>query len=45
MERDGVDPNKIRAGLENVPDFKGLMKDFRRPVFTRDSTMPSARRT
>ena len=36
MERDGVDAAKIRAGLENVPAFKGLIKDFKRPVFTRE---------
>jgi branched-chain amino acid transport system substrate-binding protein len=36
MERDGVDPAKIRAGLENVPEFKGLIKHFKRPVFTRE---------
>ena len=36
IERDGTDPHKIRAGLENVPEFKGLVKHFKRPVFTRD---------
>ena len=36
IERDGADPNKIRDGLENVPEFKGLVKHFKRPVFTRD---------
>ncbi|MEX2126872.1 MAG: ABC transporter substrate-binding protein [Xanthobacteraceae bacterium] len=36
MERDGVEPNQIRAGLENIPEFKGLVKQFKRPVFTRD---------
>ena len=36
IERDGTDPHKIRAGLENVPEFKGLVKHFTRPVFTRD---------
>ena len=36
MERDGTDPAAIRAGLENVPAFTGLIKDFKRPVFTRD---------
>ncbi|MDF2765758.1 MAG: amino acid transporter substrate-binding protein [Rhodospirillales bacterium] len=35
MERDGTDPKAIRAGLENVPEFKGLIKDFKRPVFTK----------
>jgi len=36
MERDGVDPKAIRAGLESVPAFKGLIKDFQRPVFTKE---------
>ncbi len=36
MERDGIDPKAIRAGLENVPAFKGLIKDFKRPVFTKE---------
>ena len=36
MERDGTDPKAIRAGLENVPAFKGLIKDFKRPVFTKE---------
>jgi ABC-type branched-subunit amino acid transport system substrate-binding protein len=36
IERDGTDPQKIRAGLENIPEFKGLVKHFKRPVFTRD---------
>jgi ABC-type branched-subunit amino acid transport system substrate-binding protein len=36
MERDGTDPKAIRAGLENVPSFKGLIKNFDRPVFTHD---------
>ena len=36
IERDGTDPRKIRAGLENIPEFKGLVKHFKRPVFTRD---------
>jgi branched-chain amino acid transport system substrate-binding protein len=36
MERNGFDPKAIRAGLENVPAFAGLIKDFKRPVFTRD---------
>ncbi len=34
--RDGTDPAKIRAGLENIPEFKGLIKNFKRPVFTKD---------
>jgi hypothetical protein len=36
MEQNGFDPKVIRAGLENVPAFTGLIKDFKRPVFTRD---------
>lgn len=36
MERDGTDPKTIRAGLENVPAFTGLIKDFKRPVFTKE---------
>jgi branched-chain amino acid transport system substrate-binding protein len=36
MERDGTEPQKIRAGLENIPEFKGLVKHFKRPVFARD---------
>jgi len=30
------DPAKIRDGLEDIPNFKGLLRDFNRPVFTRD---------
>jgi len=30
------DPGKIRDGLEDIPTFKGLLRDFNRPVFTRD---------
>jgi branched-chain amino acid transport system substrate-binding protein len=36
MEKVGTKPAAIRAGLENVPEFKGLITHFRRPVFTRD---------
>jgi branched-chain amino acid transport system substrate-binding protein len=36
MESSGFEPGKIRAGLENIPEFKGLVKHFRRPVFTRE---------
>jgi branched-chain amino acid transport system substrate-binding protein len=36
MERDGADAKAIRAGLENVPAFKGLIKEFKRPVFTKE---------
>lgn len=31
----GTDPKAIRDGLENVPEFKGLVVHFKRPVFTR----------
>ena len=36
MERDGIDAKAVRAGLENIPEFKGLVKHFKRPVFTKD---------
>jgi len=36
IEKVGTDPKAIRAGLENVPSFKGLIKDFNRAVFTRE---------
>ena len=36
MSRDGTDPAAIRKGLENVPTFKGLVKQYDRPVFTKD---------
>jgi branched-chain amino acid transport system substrate-binding protein len=36
IERSGVEPNQIRTGLENIPEFKGLVKHFKRPVFTRE---------
>lgn len=35
MEQSGTEPSKIRAALENIPEFKGLVKHFKRPVFTR----------
>jgi len=35
MDRVGTDPKAIREGLENIPYFKGLVKEFKRPVFTR----------
>ncbi len=35
IEKVGTDPKAIRAGLENVPKFKGLIRHFKRPVFTR----------
>lgn len=36
MAREGFDRSAIRKGLENVPTFKGLIKQFNRPVFTKD---------
>ena len=36
MESSGFEPDKIRAGLENITEFKGLVKNFKRPVFTKD---------
>jgi branched-chain amino acid transport system substrate-binding protein len=36
IARDGADRGAIRKGLENVPNFKGLIKQFDRPVFTKD---------
>jgi branched-chain amino acid transport system substrate-binding protein len=36
MARDGTEPAKVRAGLENIPEFKGLIKHFKRPVFTKE---------
>ena len=36
IERDGTSPQSIRAALERIPEFKGLVKHFKRPVFTRD---------
>jgi hypothetical protein len=35
MEKVGTDPKAIRAALENIPAFTGLVKDFKRPVFTK----------
>lgn len=35
IDRVGTDPKAIREGLENVSYFKGLVKEFKRPVFTR----------
>jgi branched-chain amino acid transport system substrate-binding protein len=34
MERGGVTPDQVRDALENIPQFKGLVKEFNRPVFT-----------
>jgi branched-chain amino acid transport system substrate-binding protein len=34
IKKVGTDPNAIRKGLENVDHFDGLVKDFKRPVFT-----------
>lgn len=36
MERRGLEPDQIREALEDIPEFKGLVKHFNRPVFTRD---------
>jgi len=36
IEQGGIDPDKIREGLENITKFDGLVKSFDRPVFTRD---------
>jgi len=36
MNRDGFEPDKIRAGLENVASFDGLLLNFKRPIFTKD---------
>ncbi len=36
MERNGLEPKQIRDGLEKIPEFNGLVKHFKRPVFTRD---------
>ncbi len=36
MERGGTEPEKVRTALENIPEFKGLVKHFTRPVFTRE---------
>lgn len=35
MAKVGTEPKAIRDGLENVPEFKGLIIHFKRPVFTR----------
>ncbi len=35
MEKNGFEASQIRAGLENIPEFKGLVKHFKRPVFTK----------
>ncbi|MEZ5786319.1 MAG: ABC transporter substrate-binding protein [Xanthobacteraceae bacterium] len=36
MEKKGFEPAEIRAGLEDIAQFKGLIKNFTRPVFTKD---------
>jgi hypothetical protein len=36
MERGGLEPGQIRAALEGIPEFPGLVKHFTRQVFTRD---------
>jgi branched-chain amino acid transport system substrate-binding protein len=30
------DPKKIRDALEDIPTFKGLLREFKRPVWTKD---------
>lgn len=35
MEKTGFEPVKIRDGLEHIDHFKGLIKTFDRPVFTK----------
>lgn len=36
MERGGFEPDQIRRGLEDIPEFKGLVKQFDHSVFTRE---------
>jgi len=36
MERRGFTLDQIRDGLEDIPQFKGLVKEFNRPVFTHE---------
>ena len=36
IERRGAQPDQIRAGLEEIPEFKGLVRHFERPVFTKE---------
>jgi branched-chain amino acid transport system substrate-binding protein len=36
MEQRGFERGQIRKGLEEIPEFKGLVKHFNRPVFTRE---------
>lgn len=36
MEKVGTNPDDIRKGLENVAYFNGLVKEFKRPVFTKE---------
>lgn len=36
MEKGASDPEAIRKGLENVTYYNGLVKEFKRPVFTKD---------
>jgi len=35
IEKVGTNPEEIRKGLENVNYFNGLVKEFKRPVFTK----------
>lgn len=36
IEGAGADPQAIRNQLENIPAFKGVVKNFTRPVFAKD---------
>lgn len=36
IERRGAEPAQIRTALEELPEFTGLVKQFSRPVFTRE---------
>ena len=36
IERDGADPEEDPRRSGEIPEFKGLVKHFDRPVFTRD---------
>ena len=36
IEDGGDEPSSVRAALENIEEFSGLVKDFDRPVFTQE---------
>jgi branched-chain amino acid transport system substrate-binding protein len=36
MEKSGFEPKQIRDSLENISEFNGLVKNFKRPVFTKE---------